>query len=692
MSIDKTLLSERIPLPSSPSIFVLPLNLALDELHAIEESISSSGATLTYDVKEAGIVIGKIAQRKRAALELRIRGQWTEEYSETDTKRLVKNDKASDNRSSAAGFNVSENMVKVVKLAWFLGSLKAKKPLPLSQYVVYSGRKIDANDVAPTPISSPSRPKPTTSILERAKADLASSSKSQGSPFGTPQAMKWRPRPFHTKAQNTAEKAKRRSRSRSTSAERKAAADKLTLIRQTTSEKEAAEEMPPAPDWVANNISYACQRSAYLHCPNEGFIAQLQKIRRIRELTLDEIGVRAYSTAIAAIAAYNHPLRSAKEVLRLPGCQNKVANLFIEWKRSPNGTLEAAEALDGDPELRTLALFNDIWGVGPRAARDFYHRRGWRDLDDVVEHGWSSLTRVQQIGVKYFDELLVPIPRAEVEAIEEVIIRNARRARPDADKDGFGIESIIVGGYRRGKEMSGDVDIILSHRDSNVTKNLAYDVVANLEEEGYITHTLVLNLTNSERNQHPAPVKPSGEGAKFDTLDKALVVWQDPDFQGELPVSSPEASEEDVTEEENQLEVEPGDMEDIGGRSLRHKRKRKAPEGKHRTRKHVKQSRVAVSHAHNTNPHRRVDIIISPWRTVGASIVGWTGDKTFERDLRRIAKIEKTWKFDSSGVRDRATGEIVDLEEGGETWQERERMVLDGIGVKWRLPEERCSR
>ena len=37
--------------------------------------------------------------------------------------------------------------------------------------------------------------------------------------------------------------------------------------------------------------------------PNQTFIEQLKKIRTVRELTADKIGVRAYSTAIAAIAA-----------------------------------------------------------------------------------------------------------------------------------------------------------------------------------------------------------------------------------------------------------------------------------------------------------------------------------------------------------------------------------------------------
>ncbi|KAI5310642.1 hypothetical protein KEM55_004185 [Ascosphaera atra] len=685
MEVDHPLLRKKIELPSSPPIFVLPLNLSLQDLHAIEESLADSGATVTYDVKEAAVVIGQITQKKRAALELRNKGQGTVEYDgkEEETEE-----------GSRSCFDIPADMVKVIRLKWLLDSLRAGSPRPLKDYTIYTGRKVALKDAAAS-FSTSSRPLPvtTSNILERARADITSSPRALGSPFGAPQAMRWKSGRATKPELQRAKDGK--TRSRSTSGERKGKGKKgtegLSLIRQTTSEQKAEEEMPPAPDWVKQNQKYACMRPAYLHCANEDFIEQLGKIRKIRELTLDDIGVRAYSTAIAAIAAYNHPLRSAKEVLRLPGCENKIANLFTEFHRT--GTLEAADALDKDEELKTLALFNDIWGVGPRAARDFYHRRGWRDLDDIVEYGWQSLTRVQQIGVKYFDELLVPIPREEVEKIEEVIVWNAKKVRPDADKDGHGIESIVVGGYRRGKEGSGDVDIVLSHRDNKVVKNLAYDIVASLEEEGYVTHTLAMNLTNSEREQHPRPMKGAGESHNFDTLDKALIVWQDPHFEGKQPESSPELSEEDVTGgEEEEGDVERGDLEQLQGLALRPKRRRKSPSGEHQKRKRQKQGKPSVSNIKNPNPHRRVDIIISPWRTVGCAVLGWTGGKTFERDFRRFAKASKFWKFDSSGVRDRATGKLIDLEEGGETWRQRERKVFEGVGVPWRPPEARNSR
>jgi DNA polymerase IV len=385
---------------------------------------------------------------------------------------------------------------------------------------------------------------------------------------------------------------------------------------------------------------YACLRSAPLHTPNADFISQLIKIRRIRELTLDEIGVRAYSTSIATLSAYPHVLKRPSEVLALPGCDVKIANLFSEFQQhggcnhtDENGVVAAADALDTDPTLSVLNMFNKIWGVGAKTAREFYYK-GWRDLDDIVEYGWNSLSRVQQIGVKFFDEFEAGVSRKESETIAEIVGRHARRVRPDAGD----IDCIIVGGYRRGKEISGDIDIILSHRDESVTRNLIVDVVSSLEKEAYITHTLSLHLTSTNREQSTLPYRGEDTGKHFDSLDKALVVWQDPFFES-------------------------ADAGDVGGRKR------------------------------NPNPHRRVDIIISPWHTVGCAVLGWSGDTTFQRDLRRYAKKAHGWKFDSSGVRERtAGGQVVDLECGGETWEERERLVMEGLGIGWRPPEERCTR
>lgn len=619
--------SDGVPDTNSPDfsscapIFVLPTHLSLEELHDIEESLSSHGATLTYDASEAGLILGRVGQKKRAALELRARGVWTEEVSsmEPPTKRRrvsrsVGDDLSAESEGEEDGMasrhpsrrhltslDSEKGDIKVVKLDWLHKSLDEGHLIPMSPYVVYQARKVD-------PPTKPAIKPDTTQIVQRAREDAAS-----------------KPAPAYFSRRNEPGGSSQPPVPK--------------LYRQTTSEHDEDIPLPPAPDWVKGNVLYACMRSAPLHPPNERFIDQLVKIRKSRELTLDEVGVRAYSTSIAAIAAYPYEFHRPSEVLSLPGCDTKIATLFSEFKHSPSGTLTAANILDTDPVFKVIRQFNNIWGVGAKTARDFYYKRQWRDLDDVVEFGWNTLSRVQQIGVKYYDEFLDGVPRAETESIAKTITRHANLVRPNAGYDGRGIECVIVGGYRRGKEISGDVDLVLSHRDESVTKNLVVDIVASLESEGWITHTLALHMTTSAREQQTLPFR--DDGHHFDSLDKALVVWQDPHFD----------DNPDPTESNAQI------------------RKR------------------------NPNPHRRVDIIISPWKTVGCAVLGWSGDTTFERDLRRYAKKAHGWKFDSSGVRERTSGgKVIDLERGGDTWEERERRVLEGIGAGWRPAYLRCTR
>jgi DNA polymerase IV len=394
------------------------------------------------------------------------------------------------------------------------------------------------------------------------------------------------------------------------------------LIHQTTSEHDNPLKLPPMPEWLHN--TYSCQRPTSMYSPNDAFINQLKNIKHIRELRGDEIGVRAYSTAIASIAAYPYAISSPQEILRLPGCSGKYATLFEEWKEK--GHCLEADEIGTDEQLQVLDLFWNIWGVGPGGARNFYNN-GWRDLDDVIMN-WDRIKRVQQIGVKYYDEFLLKIPRREVESIGSIILEHANKLHP-------GFQICIVGGYRRGKENSGDVDVILSHPNEKATLGAIKDIAEALAESGYITHTLILSVANSERGQTPVSWKGDSaiRGSGFDTLDKALVVWQDP------------AWEKDVTSE-------------------------------------------------NPNPHRRVDILISPWKTFGCAVMGWTSGTTFQRDLRNYCRKEKHLKFDSSGIRSMEDGHWVDFESvGGKApdFLTAEKRVFEGLGLEWREPTERCT-
>ncbi|KAL2262580.1 hypothetical protein VTK26DRAFT_845 [Humicola hyalothermophila] len=606
-----------------PIIFLLPTQLGSEELQELEEQIP----TLTYDINEAEIVLGKVFRKERALFELRKHKLATEEVgiAERDassspprkrakltTPALGSSEIDSDTASESEihrrlnGSAPVAPTVKVVNLGWFTESIKAGEVLPLDGYLVYEGRKVSP---IPAKQSEPNTPDRAAGVLRRALADAGASP--QGPRPGSSQGGRRRGETY------TSHPVKRPA-----------------LVRQTTSEHEVEEHLPPIPDYL--HTTYSCQRPTPVHPPNEAFIEELTKIKTARTLTGDKIGVRAYSSAIATIAAYPYTFQTQQEVARLPGCGAKIAQLFQEFRDT--GQIKEAREDESDPRLAVLKQFYNIWGVAETTARSFYNR-GWRDLDDIIEYGWDTLTRVQQIGVKYYDEFLLKIPRAEVESIAATILRHANQIR-----DGF--EMVIVGGYRRGKSESGDVDVVLSHRDESATCNLVERIVVSLEREGYITHTLSLSTTNSERGQVPVSWKGNEKkpvaGSGFDTLDKALVVWQDPVWGG-------------------------------SGAGAGHSQRKKNP-----------------------NPHRRVDIIVSPWKTAGCAVLGWTSGTTFQRDLRRYCKRERSLKFDSSGIRSRVDGSWVDLESGSDgqpapDMLTAEKRVFAGLGLEWRPPEERCT-
>ncbi|KAI4246002.1 MAG: hypothetical protein L6R40_002218 [Gallowayella cf. fulva] len=709
-------------LTTFPSIYVLHAHIPVAELHDIEQHLLKAGAQLTYDIREASIVLGDISKPRRAKFELqagkvrfkqiesprcskpipasqavlkpedpdcppmkRRKLQQTATQSTTDESNAseqqdsstIGSETESENDAGAAPLSqlsVSEaptsptvdsspplevpgslqirdnsaNLIKVINLQWLKDSIRLRKPQDLQAYLVYEAELLPSDAESPVPdpptaapVKSKSEAKPKTAvppcvqrnatkeILERSKADAGSRSK-PGAYFSRA-----------SKRDRISDAARHdfSNRSFTSTTSQDPSSHRRHLLHQTTSEYEedVSGPLPPMPDWVLQNRLYSCQRATPLNNPNDAFIAQLKEIKFARLLMNDEIGVRAYSTSIASLAAYPYKVQSTSEILALPGCNQKIARLFYEWRTSPDHRIQAVRDIENDAALKVLRLFYEIWGVGATTAREFYYDKKWRDLDDIVEFGWSSLSRVQQIGVKYYDEFQLKIPRTEVEAIADIVKHHAQKVVDER------IQCVVVGGYRRGKAESGDVDLILSHPEQSATAGLVDKVVRSLEEESWITHTLTLNLTNTKRGQETLPYITNTKGAGFDTLDKALVVWQDQAHCGK------------------------------GSTDVKGKQKK------------------------NPNPHRRVDIIISPWRTVGCAVAGWTSGTTFQRDLRRYAKKVKGWKFDSSGVRERGSGKWIDLEGWADPKTrctdayEAERRVFEGLGLEYREPWDRCT-
>ena len=189
----------KLDLTTSPPIFVLPTHLQPEELHETEDLIYQSGGRITYDAKEARVFIGRVAQKKRAAFDLRAKGVWTEEAAlpgvvvrlngkdgdrvgeEGPARKKVKlsgsDDVGTSSRQRQASSSTASpppdefchnekpasrpfwpdasNHILVLKLAWLDACLTAGSLVPYQPYLVYSAKIIRKPDGESTPTTSP---------------------------------------------------------------------------------------------------------------------------------------------------------------------------------------------------------------------------------------------------------------------------------------------------------------------------------------------------------------------------------------------------------------------------------------------------------------------------------------------------------------------------------------------------------
>ncbi|TFK74584.1 Nucleotidyltransferase [Pluteus cervinus] len=377
----------------------------------------------------------------------------------------------------------------------------------------------------------------------------------------------------------------------------------------------------PVPPNLKYTAHYSCARACPLVCINQDLIEELEVIRRSRELEGLDRNALSYERGIAAIKSYPKRVtpETFHEVTTLPYLGEKLCFKVNEFIKT--GTIPEAREIATSERYRALAAITTVYGIGPATARTLYDK-GVRTIEhlesyyDVSSDGDASNLDTfdavtpngrpipQQdppdlpikVALALRKDFEIKIPRAEVEEMHDVVMRELFAIQP-------GCKSMIVGGYRRGKLESNDVDIVIcppKAEDIDEVKGLCAKLVKCLHDKALVTN--VMHLSGFHTHD-PFRLR------NFDSLEKALTVFV-------LP-----------------------------------------PDGK---RKRV---------------HRRLDLIFALPESYWTAIIGWTGSKMFQRDLRLWAKVEKGMKFDSSGLNRRYDSKLF--------YPKSEKDVFDILGLDW---------
>lgn len=192
---------------------------------------------------------------------------------------------------------------------------------------------------------------------------------------------------------------------------------------------------------------------------------------------------RAYQRAIGTLKKVKVRVESYEDAIRLPFIGERIAKKIEEI--SITGHLRRLDNALNDPADKVLQLFLKIYGVGLSQAHKWI-QAGHKTLDDLLP--LPELTKNQRIGIEHYYDFDTRIPRDQVTALGEIV----KKAAADIDPH---VEAIIGGSYRRGAETSGDIDFIITKRDTSSSHDLLSflsTLVSNLTRSGFLVAPLAI--------------------------------------------------------------------------------------------------------------------------------------------------------------------------------------------------------
>ena len=189
-----------------------------------------------------------------------------------------------------------------------------------------------------------------------------------------------------------------------------------------------SEERSQSDDSSADEVLVKSSSCRHQCCSHQDFcfIAALTRFKGLYPPgTNFDFKRKAIDKGILKLSSLSLPLKTESDIdLLLQDLGEKTRDKVREILRG-EGSYWRTTAVESDERQSLVRLFSQVWGVGPVTALNWVNQ-GYRSIKDVAalsaaEGSGSRFTRMQQVGLLYFDDLQKRIPRDEVREVEEVV-------------------------------------------------------------------------------------------------------------------------------------------------------------------------------------------------------------------------------------------------------------------------------
>lgn len=194
---------------------------------------------------------------------------------------------------------------------------------------------------------------------------------------------------------------------------------------------------------------------------NETIIDVLGRLANLMTKKGDYIRNRAYTKAQDTVLSITTDITDIQQLKGKPNIGPTILEKLGEYIST--GTLRLFERERDNPEY----ILSDIYGVGPKKAHELVVEKNVKTIDELKQRQDELLNDKQKLGLKYYDDILKKVPRSEIDtynshfksALDMAISQNPTQVDSQYE---------IVGSYRRGAKMSGDIDVIVTSNIGSV--------------------------------------------------------------------------------------------------------------------------------------------------------------------------------------------------------------------------------
>ena len=199
------------------------------------------------------------------------------------------------------------------------------------------------------------------------------------------------------------------------------------------------------------------------------------KMANIYKILGDRFRSEAYIKAIRSLRHIDDIPDNLKNLMKIPGIGKGIGEKIIEI--STTGNLNKLKTLQNDNSIQSILQLSRIAGVGPKMAKKLQKMKinSIQQLRKLVQNGEFNLTNQQELGLKYFEDLNTKIPRKEIYDFDKELQIIVKSINPNLSAE-------IMGSYKRGKSESGDIDVLLSHKNIMTKDEMKEDYISEIAE------------------------------------------------------------------------------------------------------------------------------------------------------------------------------------------------------------------